>query len=402
MVDNTVANSDPSSLRAINRARVLQIIMRGPASRAEIARLTGLSQPTVGAIASDLIDRRLVIESEGTSTTGRPPILLTVDPTAYVVIGVKLMEDHLVGAVTDLFSEVIASREISFADSRPGTVVEALATLTEQLLDATGHGRDDLLGVGIGVAGVVDGENGVSRYSPFLGWSDVPLGQLAEEALGVPVLVENDVNTLGLTESLFGAGQVADDFILVTLGRGVGLAVVSGGELYRGHRGGAAEIGHLRVSSDGPRCECGNVGCLEAVASEPALLERTRRLLGRPDLSADEIYTEHLDDPVVREVFEEGGQILGSSIGNVVNLFAPELVVVSGEGLRAGSILLDSLKAALEAAVFGGLRDSYSVAVEPFDDAAWARGAASLVLGGVFGEPRGSSSARIWDRQAVG
>lgn len=396
------STADPSTVRTINRARVLQVIKQGPSSRADIARATGLSQPSVGAIVSDLISRRLVSEgSRSVSTGGRPPTLVQLNAGAYAVAGIKLMEDHLVGAITDLEATVLADSEAPLSGRSPDEVTAAMSGLVGDLLEIAGYTRDRLLGVGIGMAGVVDGRAGVCRYSPFFGWHDVPVAALAEEAMSIPVLVDNDVNTLALVERWFGVGHDADDFILVTLGRGVGMAAVTGGRLFRGHRGGAGELGHVIVDPEGNDCTCGHHGCLETIVAEPYLLEKARAILDDPHLTREQLYERSSQDPRLGENLAAAGTALGRALGTVVNLFAPELVIISGEGIAAGSALLDPVATGLAATVFDGLLGTYRIAVEPFDDTAWARGAASLVLSAVFGEPEGDRSERIWGRHAL-
>ncbi len=394
--------ADPSTVRTINRARVLQVIKQGPSSRADIARATGLSQPSVGAIVSDLIARRLVSEgARSVSTGGRPPTLVELNAGAYAVAGIKLMEDHLVGAITDLEATVLADADAPLTGRSPDEVVAAMSGLVDDLLHTAGYTRDRLLGVGIGMAGVVDGQAGVCRYSPFFGWHDAPVAALAEEALSVPVLVDNDVNTLALVERWFGVGRDADDFVLVTLGRGVGMAAVTGGRLFRGHRGGAGELGHVVVDPEGTLCPCGNRGCLETIVAEPYLLEKARALLDDPQLTREQLYRRAPHEPRLAGTLATAGATLGRAVGTVVNLFAPELVILSGEGIAAGPALLDPMEKSLATSVFDGLQEAYRIAIEPFDDPAWARGAASLVLSAVFGEPEGDRSERIWGRHAL-
>ncbi len=233
--------ADRRLVRSINRSIVLNVIREmGPVSKAEIARATGLSQATVGAIVPSLIERGFVCEGAPViSGLGRPPTLLELDRDSYNVVGLKLMEDHIVGAVTDLEARTLGHVETPLSDLDPASVTTVSADVVEELLEVSGLGRERLLGVGIGLAGVIDTDRGICRSSPFLGWSDVPLAELVETRLQLPVRVDNDTNTLALAERWFGVGQKSDDFILVTLGRGIGLSVVVGGSVYRGAHGGA-------------------------------------------------------------------------------------------------------------------------------------------------------------------
>lgn len=314
------------------------------------------------------------------------------------------MEDHLVGAVTDLETEPIAEGELPMNGSDPAEVVAAVTDLVDQLCRDADLDRRQLLGVGIGMAGLVDGDAGVCRYSPFFGWSEVPLASMAAEALGVPVRLENDVNTLALAERWFGAGHDNDDFVLVTLGRGIGLGIVNDSLLYRGAGGGAGEFGHTVVDSNGRPCPCGNIGCLEANVSEPAILEAARTLVASDAGSLREIsdvYERAQHDPRLAQLLNDAGRAIGRGLANVVNLFAPTLVMVSGEGIRAGDLMFGPMRDELSKRVFPGLRDSFTLQIEPLPDAAWARGAASLVLGDLFDTPLRAGGDLLWSREVT-
>lgn len=396
--------ADRPLVREINRAVVLhEIRQRGPLSRSDVARATGLSTATVGTIISELLTYGLVAEADGApGGRGRPGTPVRFLPSAFQVVGIKLMEDHLVGAATDLEGEALAVGEEPLDGLAPEQVVEAAKTLVDRLCSEAGLEKGWLLGVGIGMAGIIDGDRGICRYSPYLGWRDVPLAAMASEVLGVRVRLENDVNTLALAERWFGVGHDIDNFVLVTLGRGIGLGVVSDGKLYRGARGGAGEFGHTQVDGNSRPCPCGNIGCLEASISEPAILEAAQTLVGRNKTvptTIEEVYELAGQDPRVSQLLSQAGRALGRGLANVVNLFAPEMVILSGEGIRAGDLMLSAMNEELAIGVFPGLRDSYTLAVEPLPDAAWARGAASLVVGDLLEIPARQGSDFIWSRE---
>lgn len=385
--------ADRGLVRGINRSVVLRAVKEaGALSRADLARASGLSQVTIGSIVSELIDRRLLIEGdEAPSNGGRPSRLLLLNGGAYAAAGLKVTEDHVFGALTDLEATVLAEATRPLPTNDPDDAASAMGELIDDLLATSGVSRSRLLGVGIGMAGVIDGPSGVCRYSPFLDWRDVPVADLVEAVVGVPVLVDNDVNTLAHAERWFGAGQDVSDFLLVTVGRGVGLGIVTDGTLFRGAAGAAGEFGHTLVDESDRPCSCGRTGCLEAIVGEAALLEaardaRRRRRRAQPTTVA-ELYALVDEDPDVAALVAAAGQKLGRGIANLVNLFAPELVIVSGEGLEAGPTLVDAIADEVGRHVFPGLADSYRLVAEPLPEGAWARGAASLVLSEIFETP---------------
>ena len=372
-------------MREINQALVLGIIRdQGPIARTEIAERARLSPATVSGITGELLERGLVYEHEvGTSTGGRRPILLALNPRAGFVLGAKLTETQIVAALTDLGPEIVEQRSVPLGpDHRPEAVAATLAGLVADLRAAHPAGR--ILGLGLGMAGAIDRRAGTCRFSPFLGWRDVPLRDLLEARLGLPVAVENDVNTLALAEQWFGSGQGVNDFLVVTLGRGVGLGMVLDGRLYRGGRGAGGEFGHLTIDPAGPPCDCGKRGCLEALVADPALTRAAASALGREIGLAEAAALARAGEPAARAVFVGAGQTLGLALAHLVNVFNPTLLIVGGEGVQTLDLLLDPLAAALAANCFDGFFADLRLVVEPWGDDAWARGAAGLMLDEFF------------------
>ena len=382
-------------MRALNRSTVLNIIKtHGPIARTEVARRSGLSPATVTGITADLIAEDLVFEKEaGDSSGGRRPILLAINPTGGCVVGIKLTETQLIGALTDLEATVIAMDVRPLSGRSHEKMVDSLALLVQRLVKASGFAKKRLLGVGIGLAGIVDAENGVLRQSPYLGWRDLPIGKLLRDKVRVPVYVDNDVNTLTLAEKWFGAGQGIEHFLTVTVGRGVGLGIVVNGQFYRGAGGGAGEFGHTVIDPEGPICACGKRGCLEAFVSDPGLLSLAAQAAHRGELTraphsvAELISLAESGDPVARHIFAYAGEILGRGLANLINILDPQRIIVGGEGVRAGDWLFGPMRAAIAVHVLPSISTDAEIRVEPWGDDAWARGAASLVLRELFEPP---------------
>lgn len=381
-------------IRALNRSAVLNTVKsRGPIGRAEIARRTGLSPATVSSLTADLIERQLILETEpGESSGGRRPILLDINPGGGYVVGIKLTESHVIAALINLEAQVLDRRTDDLPGTAPAQVVSSIATSVAQLLETAGLQHGQLLGVGVGLAGVVDAEAGVSRQQPFLNWRDVPLGKMLSETLNTLVHIDNDVNALTLAERLYGRGQGIDDFLTVTVGRGVGLGIVIGGQLFRGARGGGGEFGHLVVDVNGPACECGKRGCLEAYIGESGLLRQADQFAQAGEMppvdSVDQLLALAMDGHLqAAQLFERSGRSLGQGIANLVNLFNPARILISGEGVRYGELFFSAMRQALEANTMPALLGDTEVRIDPWGDDAWAVGAASLVLRDLFVSP---------------
>lgn len=379
-------NASVGLIRNINRASVLGLIgRRGPIARAEIARELALSPATVTAVTRELVDRGIVrVVDQVPSDGGRPALRLALVPDAGHVLGVKLGPGHLAGVIVDLEGEVVSAFAEPFAAG--GTdVVSRIAAILRAKVAERAPTAPPLLGIGLGVPGLVHDDDAGTIDAPSLGWDGLPLGSALRSRLGLPVLVENDVNTLAIAERLYGRGHTVENFLTVTIGAGVGLGIVARGELYRGARGGAGELGHVIVRPDGPPCYCGRRGCLEAVIGEPALV---RTAIERGVLSAPGDFTvlvafADAGDRGAQAVFAEAGATLGRAVATVVNLLDPELVLLSGEGIRAWPHLADAFDSAFREQLFPPVAD-VAVEVDPWDDARWARGAAALVFRSTF------------------
>ena len=382
-------------IRAMNRSIILNIIKtHGPIARVEVARQTGLSPATVTGITADLIRENLVFEKDmGDSSGGRRPILLALNPSGGYLIGIKLTETQAIGALTDLEATVIVKKTDNLHGRDPEVIVKQLSLLVSELLHMAGLPKKKLLGVGVGLAGIVDSEQGLLRQSPFFGWRDLPLGDMLQTNIHVSVYVDNDVNTLTLAEMWFGGGQGIDSFLSVTVGRGVGLGIVVNGQFYRGARGGAGELGHTVIDPEGPTCECGKHGCLEAYVSDPGLMRMATEAVNRGEISRpisnmSELLTKAQEgDPGACAVFAHAGDILGQGIANLLNIFNPQKIIISGEGTRAGDLLFSPMRESISRNVMPGLAGDTSIQIDAWGDDAWARGAASLVLRQLFVSP---------------
>lgn len=395
-------------IKAINRNLVLNLIQsRGPLSRTDIARLSGLSLAAVSEITGELIATGLIREvGTGESSGGRRPILLRLNPQAGFVVGVKLMKHAIASALTDLDAKVLHHRVAPLRSARLPQVLRAIVRAVEATIDESGVERSRVLGIGIGMAGIVDGESGICRYSPFFGWRNVQIAEPIAAHFGIPVYLENDVNTLTIAEQWFGYGRDVDHFVVVTVGRGIGAGIVVNGQFYRGALGGAGELGHITMIEGGPLCDCGKRGCLEALAADPAVLRAVRTAIARGEptrlAEADPLTLEAVvaaaeaGDELARKLLADSGRWLGMGIAILVNLLNPHLVIVGGEGVRAGEWRFGPMREALRAHAFNGLADELEVVLEPAGDETWARGAACVVLGELFKSPVHRRTREDW------
>lgn len=381
--DDTGAEVRAYSSREHHLGAVFEAVLtRGPLSRRDAARLTGLSAASVTKLVKPMISHGYLIENvREAGVPGRPQIPLQVDASRHHAVGIKLMDGEIVGVVADLHAEVQSSHRMKYRDTTPEGVLSAIDEMTGILLQRTPVERERLLGIGIGLGGHVNGATGVVVESPFLGWRDVPLRQLVADRMNLPVVIENDVNTLAVAEQWFGAGSSFPSFALVTIGVGVGCALVLDGQLWRGVSGAAGEFGHMVVDPEGPECHCGKKGCLEAVVGDAAIAGAMSAAAGRRITKVSQVVARaHAGDLDAQQVFTQAGLALGRAIAALLNLLNPPLVILSGEGITASDLFIDALRAELDRDAFSTTAGDCTVLVRPLPDETWARGAAATML----------------------
>ncbi|WP_291381946.1 ROK family transcriptional regulator [Demequina sp.] len=389
-----------------NRAAILAHIgAHGATSRADLARGLGLSPALITKLTRDLLADGLLTELEHSpSRGGRPALLLGLTAGSFGAIGVKVAPDHLTLVEVGLGGAVTRTATEQF----DATHTMALAQLTDAVSAfCSSSTHANLLGVGVGLPGnVLEQSEGVVD-STQLGWSQLPLGLALRNATDLPVLIDNNVNALALAESLFGTGRGHENFLVVTIGTGIGAGIVAGGAVVRGHSGNAGEIGHLPMAENGPRCQCGALGCLEAIIGQSALIETARRegVIGA-DAGITALATVASGgNEAAQRIFAEAGHLLGRAIAGVVNTLDPELIVILGEGAESWKHWSMGFEPALRSSVMPRKR-GIEVAVEGWQDDRWAQGAASLVLStpfdadGVSGEQGRLVRARLIDAAA--
>jgi predicted NBD/HSP70 family sugar kinase/biotin operon repressor len=377
------------SLRARNRRRVLDALRAaGTASRADLARRTGLSRSTVSSLIADLQSAGLVAEVAGRGRAapsgqgGRPPVLLELGRSAGVAVGIDFGHRHLRVAVADLGHRVLAEAVRTLeAQHRAAEGLDQAARLVDQVLGQAGTGHDRVIGVGMGLPGPIDRTTGTVGSPTLLpGWVGVRAAERLGELLGLPVQVDNDANLGVLAECTWGAGQGCTEVAYLKAATGIGAGLVLGGRLYVGASGTAGEIGHTTIDEHGPVCRCGNRGCLEMLAGAPAILELLRPGLGERLTLAEVLRLAAAGDPGCRRVLADAGRHIGVAVANLCNLFNPERVIVGGELARAGDLLLEPLREVVRRGSIQSALQTARIVPGVLGDRAEVLGAVALVL----------------------
>ncbi|MEV0551824.1 ROK family transcriptional regulator [Streptomyces sp. NPDC050597] len=359
------------------------VLSHGPLTRSDMAGRAGLSAAAVTKAVRPLIEAGYLVEDAGDEarpSLGRPANPVRVDGGRALFIGVKITGDEIIAVLTDLCCRIRVARHVPLGDREPKAVLASVAALAQELLaEADGFGVQ-VQGLGVAVSGDVDRAAGEVRFSPFLEWRDLPLARLVEMTTGLPVTVDNDVRALTVAEQWFGAGVGLSDFAVVTVGAGIGCGLVVHGRVVSGAHGVAGEIGHVVIDPTGPRCHCGNRGCAEAIAADPAIVAAVREATRLPVADAAQaVDLARRGDPGAREVYARAGEAIGRAIATVANLIGPERVIISGEGLAAYDLFAGQIRDAFTASAFGtAAQCDLLTRPLPFDE--WARGAAATAI----------------------
>lgn len=374
----------PGKRTDVNRSAILAHLgASGPASRAELARILDVSPALMTQLTKELLSEKLLVELEqAPSSGGRPARLLGLAASAGRAVGVKVTANHVAFVEVGIDGRVVRSASEPF-DALASTYLTELVDRIRHFL--TGGGQTSLLGIGVGVPGSVDHPGSGVVTAPTLQWSAVPLGESLRRALGLPVIVENDVNALTLAERLYGKGRGENNFLVATIGTGIGAGIVVDGAVVRGAMGGAGELGHTPIADDGVVCHCGNIGCLEAHIGEEALVARARERGVIASTAGIDALRAAADSGVhdAVSIFGEAGHLLGRTLAGVVQLLDPALVVILGEGTAAWRHWSFGFEPAYRSRLMTHRR-GIRVEIETWQDDSWAQGAAALVLATPF------------------
>lgn len=364
------------NLHDAQRAVLLDVLVHGSRSRAELTRRTGMSRASLSRLSRDLVDLGFVSEGEAIARPGRgrPSETLHVRPEAAHFAGIKLTGDALYAAVTDLSARVVDTRERALPSRDVDAVVELIGDVIAELRDS--HPR--IAAVGVCLAGDVAGSDGDRRImgSHFLGWENVPLAALVSARTQLPTEIGNDVQSLTAAHHWFGAGRGSRSMALIGLGAGIGAGLVVNDEPIRGARGHPGKVGHLRVSDSGPQCDRGHTGCVSAFVTIPAV-ERNADGLAFQEVLA----RARQGEPGPRKVIDDAVRALGVVVGDLICIADVERVIITGEGLPIAEFDADLLTASVAAALDPAAEPAV-IQLQPFRfaDYAWAAAVSAIRL----------------------
>jgi predicted NBD/HSP70 family sugar kinase len=318
-----------------------------PRTRRQLAAATGLGRSTVAQRVDALLASHLVgAAGEASSSGGRPPTQFAFNPSARVVLGADVGATHVRLAVTDLAATILATELIDLdVGLGPEAVLGWVIEHGRALLTTAGRRPHDLAGVGVGLPGPVEHATGRPINPPIMpGWDGFDVPGFVRSRLDVAVAVDNDVNVMALGEHAAGFRDV-DHLLFIKVATGIGSGIISDGELRRGAQGAAGDLGHIQVPHDvDAMCRCGNVGCLEAVASGAAVAARLTAQGVEAGSSRDVAALVRNGSVPATQLVREAGRTIGEVLASAVSLLNPSVIVIGGSLSQAGDPLLAGVR----------------------------------------------------------
>ena len=388
-----------SIIRQLNVSRVFHAVREHPgSSQREVVQRTGLDQATVSAVVAQL-EREALLDrapKPRRGRAGRPEEALSIAPAAGLFVGVRLEPRELSVVATTLDARPVAARRLS-GSSDVAVAVRRVGSVVREIACQEGVPLEAIRGVGVGVPALMN-EEGHLELGPNLGWHDVPILALLRAELPVPVYVDNDTKAAARAETLFGACRDVMDFVLVVAHSGIGSALYQAGMLLRGRSGYAGELGHVKVVPGGRACGCGGKGCLEAYASERAIVARLAER-GRACVDLSEVARcAAQGDGEARAVLDDAAEKLGTVLATVVNLTNPDRIVIGGGLAHAADTLIPIVRRVLARDALPPSSNGIEVLVSELGDDAVAMGGVALAMEGFLSLPTWLSAGQLHRR----
>ncbi|MRH44218.1 ROK family protein [Aquibacillus halophilus] len=387
-------------MKSLNKSIILnKVRTNGPISRAQIAKDTKLTPPTVGTIIKELIEQGIVKESNlGVSQGGRKPTMLVINNSEFYIVGVDAGPSNIEVILSDLTGNILSKSTSLIGNvSSNEQFLGILKGAITELMDEFYYLKEKIIGIGVAMHGVVEVKSGTSLFATNLNLQDIPIRQELEEAFDLVVKVENDARAYALAEAWFGQNDSIGSMLAINIGRGIGAGMIIDGKLYHGEHGIAGEIGHMTLDMNGKKCQCGNRGCLQTVASGPAMVEKARlaittnkSLLTEMIADGHELTGELVfqaaqkGDALAKRILEETGTFIGVGLTNLIHVFNPTKIVVGGGVAKAGSFILDPIKSAIEERVLTTTAKQTEVVLTDLGENSTAIGAVALLLVELF------------------
>ena len=307
------------------------------------------------------------------------------------VIGVDLGGTKISTALSTLEGNIITQTVIpTNAKEGEEKVLNRIISTIEEVINSASVSKDEIEAIGIGSPGPLDAKKGVIITTPNLPFKNYNVVQPIREKFDIPTYIDNDANVAAIGEFMFGAGKGKENIVFFTVSTGVGGGAVLNGQAYRGNTSNALEIGHMTVNPDGPRCGCGNIGCLEAISSGTAIGKRGQEAVASKvetslrkydQITSYEVFVEAKNgDEVAMEIVDNAMNYLGIGVANAISIFDPEMVIIGGGVAKVGDIMFDKVQAVVNKRCFKSMAESCKIVPAGLGSDAGVVGAVALAI----------------------
>jgi glucokinase-like ROK family protein len=394
----------PQYINKLNKIKILNSIRKhGQISRADLVKQTGISAPTVTRVVGNLIhDERLVKDvGIGISSGGRRPTLVEFAALDNFVIGIDLGTTHIDGVLTNLNAETIAETRVeTHAEDGFDAIINRTANIISKLKKNSKVKDKNIFGVGMAVAGLINRVKNVVEFSPDFHWENVDIAKSLKTRCKLPIKFDNVTRVMALGELTYGIGHRASNFVVVNIGYGIGAGIIIDGQPLYGQYGMAGEFGHMIIDKNSIyKCECGNYGCLEALASGRAISFRFRNEIknGSDSILKKQFAKNHngLNAKIIADAARKGDQLsnlifneaidnLGQAIASLINLTSPEVVLIGGGVSQAEDLILDRLRGYVNSKTLRAKSRKVQIIPVTFGMKAATKGAVALILNDIL------------------
>lgn len=385
---------DKDSMKLRNRNLVLNLLRKdGAHSRTDISRKTGLGLSTVTNISEELISNNWIYEvGEQESTGGRRAKNVVFNKKRLLALGVKIEEERILVALTDLSGEVISKTKEAFVKgAEPQKVLNLVENTIENILTDEKVNLAQLIGIGVSSSGLINREEGILVKSTMLGWEDVHVVQhLKMKFPETAIFLDKNINAFTFAQIEMDGEQDTKNFLCVSIGAGLGLSIVINHKIHYGATGGAGEYGHTTIQVHGYACHCGQHGCLEMYASEfyfKNRAEELRRNYPKSTLNSftqDEVFElAAAGEPLALTLVNEMSEYLSYGIRNLINTFNPEKIVLAGEAVGYSDLFIDKMHQICRKNFF---EDNQQIEIKTSNlkESSWVQGAALIPINNFF------------------
>jgi predicted NBD/HSP70 family sugar kinase len=378
--------ADQLTVRRLNMSAIIKLLReRGTLSRADLAKKLGMTRNTASNIVSDLLEAGLVVETEfRRKGAGRPGLLLELDPGSGFAIGAEIDISRIIVMAVDFKGETLWEETTRIIpEQSQDDIIATAEQLVQAALDRGAEENLNPLGIGLGLAGLVDAEGGTLTYAPTLGWRDVHFKVMWEESFDIPVFVDNEANTAALGYYAYVDRHRSRNLAYLSIGGGMAAGMILDGHVFRGSHGFAGQAGHMKILPDGERCSCGDRGCWATEVAFPALARRT----GTFPVDTEAIIRQLKDnDPELLATVDEMAEMLGMGIASMVNLFNLDRIILGGAMRPILPFMLEETRATVDRRALKEPRAKVKVEVSNRDNDS-VFGAACLVLEAIINDP---------------